>query len=89
MKATNQLNFAKSSHRFGNEAVLLNYVLRAVHLSIHAWNDVQETTITKAFQFQHTGFTTVIEESQDNVPVYMSEEELLIKWSRQNKPTAG
>lgn len=49
-----------------------------MHLSIHAWNDVQETTISKAFQFQHTGFTTVIEKSQDNVPVNMSEEELLI-----------
>lgn len=32
----------------------------------------------EAFQFQHTGFNTVIEQSQDNVPANMSEEELLI-----------
>ncbi len=43
-------------------------VLNAIHLSIRAWNDVQQSTISKAFQ--HAGFTTVIEEreSQENVP---------------------
>ncbi|GBM84700.1 hypothetical protein AVEN_93082-1 [Araneus ventricosus] len=35
-------------------------------------NDVQETIISKAFQ--HTGFTTVIEENQENVPNDMGEE---------------
>ncbi|GBO39073.1 Tigger transposable element-derived protein 4 [Araneus ventricosus] len=51
-------------------------VLIAMHLSILAWNDIQETTISKAFQ--HTGFTTVIEESQENIPDDMGEDELLI-----------
>ncbi|GBN24677.1 hypothetical protein AVEN_209881-1 [Araneus ventricosus] len=51
-------------------------VLSAMYLSICAWNDVQETTISKAFQ--HTGFTTVIEGIQENVPDDMGKDELLI-----------
>ncbi|GBL74588.1 Tigger transposable element-derived protein 6 [Araneus ventricosus] len=59
-------------------------VLSAMHLSIRAWNDVQETTISKAFQ--HAGFTTTIEESQENVPDNMVEDELLINELRKRNP---
>ncbi len=47
-----------------------------MHLLIRAWNDVQQSTITKAFQ--HAGFSTIIEEreSQENVPCNISEDEL-------------
>ncbi|GBO36065.1 hypothetical protein AVEN_13661-1 [Araneus ventricosus] len=55
-----------------------------MHLSIGAWNDVQETTISKAFQ--HAGFTTEIEESQENVPDDMGEDELLINELRRRNP---
>ncbi|GBM18974.1 hypothetical protein AVEN_99935-1 [Araneus ventricosus] len=48
-----------------------------MHLSIHAWNDAQETTIFKVFQ--HAGFTTIIEESKENVPDDMGEDEFLRK----------
>ncbi|GBL63324.1 hypothetical protein AVEN_275309-1 [Araneus ventricosus] len=59
-------------------------VLSAMHFSVRAWNDVQETTISKAFQ--HAGFTTVIEESQENVPDDMGEDELLINELRKRNP---
>ncbi|GBN17698.1 hypothetical protein AVEN_150117-1 [Araneus ventricosus] len=59
-------------------------VLSAMHLSIRAWNDVQETTISKAFQ--HAGFTTIIEESQENVSDDMSEDEFLMNELRKRNP---
>ncbi|GBM77297.1 hypothetical protein AVEN_60058-1, partial [Araneus ventricosus] len=75
---------ADSSHGLGVGAALRNDVLRAMHLSIRAWNDVQETTISNAFQ--DAGFTTVIEESQENVPDDMGEDELLINELRKRNP---
>jgi hypothetical protein len=57
-----------------------------MHLSIRAWNDVQQSTISKAFQ--HAGFTTVIEEidSQENVLYNIGENELLLNELRKRNP---
>jgi hypothetical protein len=62
------------------------HVLNAMHLSIRAWNDVQQSTISKAFQ--HAGFTTVIEEReiQENVPYNIGADELLLNELRKRNP---
>ncbi|GBL99011.1 hypothetical protein AVEN_227521-1 [Araneus ventricosus] len=52
--------------------------------SIFAAYGTGQTTISKAFQ--HAGFTTVIEESQENVPDDIGEDELLINELRKRNP---
>lgn len=59
-------------------------VLGAMHLSIRAWNDVQATTIAKAFQ--NAGFSTLINENQENVADDISGDELLINELRKRNP---